>query len=155
MVSLKNLPHEFVFLRKEPNFPVHFQPSPPISSLSLGNSAKPTPRLTVISRTSKPTVPSPYFKRGKTRISRMIRQRVNYTVYFVHHENKQNVVMRRKDWKATYLAQIKGIVKYPYTINRVQLLKSAEETAVKHTSRLMNRYNRCKQNKKSRGNRGK
>lgn len=144
MVSLKNLPHEFVYLHKASQFSYNFKSFPSISRLSTCNSAQFPLKSTSITRTSKPIVPSPYFKRGKTRISRMIRHQINCAVYFVHHEHKQSVIRREKDWKARYLIQSKGTVKYPYTINRVKLRKVAEEIAVKRTSRLMIRYNLSK-----------
>ena len=135
MVSLKDLPYEFVFLRKEPSLPVNLASNGPISTHQQANSSLQfPPKHTAITRFSKPTVPSPYLKLGKYRICRSVLLKVNS---FVHHEHRQNASFRERDWKATYDAAVGRKCKYPFGANRAEMLKNAEGMLRSSTSRVM------------------
>jgi hypothetical protein len=151
MVSLKELPYEFVFLRKEPSFSVNLASIGPISAHQSANSSLQFPsKPAAITRFPKPAVPSPYLKLGKYRICRSIRLKVNSSS-FVHHEHRQNATFRERDWKATYDAAVGRKCKYPYGTNRAKMLQNAEGMLRSSTSRIMLRYDKCKK----RGNEGK
>lgn len=151
MVSLKDLPYEFVFLTKEPNpsfcpqslLPVH-SPSP--SSLHF----QCTPRPTGIKCSAKPAVPSPYIKRGQIHLVRGVRSKIKRSLrYFQHHQHARHL-HRKEDWRAEYsrLAPPTGQITYaPKVETRASLLSGIKKNAEKSSNRAIARYMRSQENK--------
>lgn len=151
MVSLKDLPYEFVFLTKEPNpslcpqslLPIH-SPSP--SSLHF----QCAPRPTGIKCSAKPAVPSPYIKKGRIHLARGVRPKIRKSLrYFQHHQHARHL-HRKEDWRAEYSRMVQSI--YPERVEtRASLLSVIKKNAEKSSNRAIARYMRSQENKQRKG----
>ena len=155
MVSLKDLPYEFVFLSKAPNSVPCVQPLQPVRTPPASFRFQCTPRPAGITRMPKPAVASLYIKRGKRHLERGIRMSIRKAVRdryrnFQHHQHKSHL-HPKEDWRAEYQRMLPdNSHRAPVNIETRAKLLSDYQKKVKQNDRSVARYLRYKEGKQGR-----
>lgn len=148
MVSLKDLPYEFVYLCKEPAFSTCSLSTSHISTIKPSNftlQLNRPPRQIV--RTAKPAS-SIYRKRGQIRLARGIRHKIRKAIArrnFEHHQNR-NHVNATEDWKKKYNLLNAGQYNRPQKMStRENMLKEFKSSVKTTSNRTLARFFRAEE----------